>query len=142
MLKEVTVKVSELLEALEENRQNHVKEYEESIAGYKDSAKEKLKQARITALDNLKTNFTKIEQEINDFDPENAKDYFELLQQEMVHLPVPRNHSQEYDQAIAMVGWEQNEEIILTNKQFRTLILDEWDWQEQFKTVSAFYNGK
>ena len=139
MLSEVTVKVSKLLETLKENRENHIKEYEEAVAGYKEAASEKLTQARETAVKRMQVNFDKIQLEIDNFDPEEAQDYFTLVQQETVSLPVPKNYSESYDKTIAMLEWERGGEILLKSQEFDRYVLDNWEFTESFKAVSAMY---
>ena len=123
----------------EQDLENHIKEYEEAVAGYKDAASEKLAEAKNTAVKRMQVNFDKIQLEIDNFDPEESQDYFILVQQEALQLPVPKNYSNNYDKTIAMLEWEREEEILLKSQEFDRYVLDNWEFTESFKAVSAMY---
>lgn len=139
----VTVKREQLLETLRSNLQKHQKEYQEALDGYKDLAREKLVRLREKAGRDLEENFDKIAGRIERFDPEEGmSDTVVLLQSLTFTLKVPEDHSDSYKVAISMAEWDVNETVELTQTQFQSFVLDDWDWQDEFKSVSAQYRKK
>jgi len=57
-------------------------------------------------------------------------------------LKPPKDHTDEYDTAIAMMELHQDETIALTSEQVRSLIQDKWDWTQDFLVGSAHYSKR
>lgn len=139
----VTVKVSDLLAKLKENRQKHQEEYQESVAGYKVLAGERLARLREKAESALVANFDRIAEKIDEFDPEDEEgltDQVTLITSMTFNLKVPQDHTRSYDVAIEMAEWETREEIELTQAQFQCFVLDDWEWQQEFKHLNKSYS--
>jgi len=112
----ITIKKSDLLEALRTNSKKHAADYKEAYAGYtvefvKDAEK-LLKQAK-------EGNYSKTS--IN-------------------HVP-PTDHSSDYARVIRMMELCTAEEITVTESQFSQYVLDEWNWQAAFNATKMLYLG-
>ncbi len=138
--REVKVDRERLLETLKSNREKHIQQYEEALAGYQEQALAKLQKAKETALARMEKNFQKVQLDLEDFDPESkTSDYIELIQSEVIHLPVPRNYSKEYDAAIDIAQWEVEETMTLTFAEFQCFVRDVWEWSEDFYSNTVSY---
>ena len=51
----------------------------------------------------------------------------------------PQDHSREYFEAISMFEWHKGDLIELDHATFRRLVLDKWDWSEEFLATSSRY---
>lgn len=58
-----------------------------------------------------------------------------------VNLTPPSDHTREYDEAIEMLTWTQEEVVTLTAHDFRRLVLDEFEWQEGFLKANMPLSG-
>jgi hypothetical protein len=67
-------------------------------------------------------------------DPEAVKE-IDLL----VRLPRPEEHLGDYDSAIEMLAWHQDDQIVLDQDQFNELVLDKWGWQRSFFSNTTSY---
>lgn len=137
----VVVEKSRLLSTLKENRQKHQREYDDAVAGYKQLATERLTDLKSKAASKLDSNFESIQARIDAFDPDDGEltDVVTLLSSMTFNLKVPRNHVESYNVAIEMAEWETRDEIELTQRQFQCFVLDDWDWQNEFKALSKTY---
>jgi hypothetical protein len=139
-----TVPKKRLLETLKLNREKHQRDYEESLAGYKTLAAERLEKLKAQAMKDLKKNFDALAEKIQtaDFtDPEERlPNTVTLLSAMSFHLKVPENHSRAYDVAIAQAEWETKDTIELTQRQFQCFVLDDWDWREEFQHINKAYS--
>lgn len=115
MLEQVKVEKAKLLETLQANRDKHVEAYNSAVANYRAEAVQALLR-RVDELQGFKT----------------LKLHF--------NLPEPRSFEEDYDRAIAMVEWSTEDEIILSEYDFRAFVLDQWNWREQFTTSTMHYN--
>lgn len=117
MLAEVKVDRAKLLETLKNNRGAHVDEYEEAVQQYRVEAEKALRKRAI---------------EIRD----------EKTLRTSIDLPEPVSFSEEYDRAIAMVEWSEEEQITLDEQDFRSFVLDEWTWRGRFAAMTSTYNNR
>lgn len=109
----------DLLVIIRENRQEHRAIFEEALKGYKEELLQ-LAENRVEELRRGKrANFTKL-----------------------VQMPEPKDHTKDYDAAIKMLELTTEEKIVLTEYQFRQLVMDEWDWKEAFVNTTSMYNKK
>lgn len=132
-----------LLEQLAANKEKHVREYHEAVAGYKEMAKEKLQRAYEKAKVSLEDNVKKGLEKIDGFDPENdSYGVTTLIDAVYVDLPIPKNYEDEYDAAIDMVNWDTRAELELTHAEFQCFVRDVWDWTSDFFGVTSIYNTK
>ena len=112
----VEVKVQDVLKALQENRNQHEVSYHEARKKYVTEASEKLRE-RANALTTG-----------------DAKDHH-------VHVVVPVNFLEEYDNAISMLEMTTQETIQLDAEQFKAYIKDDWSWKKEFNAVNSAYLG-
>ena len=134
-----------LVEILQTNRQKHINDYKEALAGYREQAatkfQEAYEQAKVKLEKNLKSGMARIEE----FDPANPKgmsDYLVLVEQIGIEMRVPKDYSKEYDAAIDMAKWDVRETLELSHAEFQCFVRDEWDWTNEFAQVSMLYKSK
>lgn len=141
---ERTVKVDtfKLLTALKENKEKHVKEYEEAVLGYKEVAKARLEAELGKAELKLQRNFQLLNAKIDQFEVEDQNDTVVLLEHVMFSMKVPQNHEKAYEVAIQMAEWEVGNTVELTQSQFQCFVLDDWDWKNEFEAVTKRYLSK
>lgn len=56
-----------------------------------------------------------------------------------IPLPMPEEHTADYDRTIAMLQWHQYEEVELSESEFRQYVQDQWGWHQTFTANSASY---
>lgn len=112
----VTVKRNELLQTVKENRDEHRAVFEKAQEGYRAKAIELLDQRLEEARQGgqIDTSFS---------------------------LPVPQDHTADYDRVIKMLEMSVDEQIELDEDYFAQYIMDDWSWKRQFVTTNAFYMG-
>src|SRR6185312_5027345 len=103
----ITIRVDKarLLAALEENKAAHSATYEKAKAGY-------IKVTRQSLEDMLQRVVSG-----------------ELLPRVFLDAP-PDDHTDDYDDVIAMIQWSQDDNIELTQGQFKQYIQDDWGWKD------------
>ena len=57
-------------------------------------------------------------------------------------LPLPEDHTEDYDRAIAMLSMTEEKVLVLTPDQFRQLVLDQWSWKQTFEFSNTSYGTK
>lgn len=140
--REVEVNRAELLETLKVNREKHIKEYNEAVAGYKQQATKRLAELKAKIIASVGANFVDIQQKIDAFDPEERlPDSISLTNITSFNLQVPRSYEKSYDVAIKMAEWDVRPTITLKQSQFQCFILDDWDWKDSFVNLSKTYAG-
>lgn len=121
--KTVTMKTkiqkSALLEVLLENKQKHVAEFTQAKENY------------------LKVVEEAILKVLEDFKSTHVVNYNPIAT-----LRSPRSHEDEYNTAIAMLNYNVDEEIELEEHEFKELVLDQWQWQQEFKFTNSTYGVK
>ena len=141
--RKVTVDRLNLIVKLKENRNKHVSEYNEALAGYVEAANSKLDEAYDLAKKKIKANFELAKEKIKRFDKDYCKSgYIVLLEGITVELKTPQCFSEQYDTAISMFEWEVNATVEITHAEFKCFVEDKWDWTDGFMTISAMYNKK
>lgn len=140
----VEVNREKLVLILKENREAHIANYKEAVAGYKEVAKKELEKAHEKAKKELESNVQRCGEKIEAFDPSdrNVTDYLSLVSAVNVHLIAPRNYSKEYDAAIDMAQWDVRETLELTTAEFQCFVRDVWEWSEDFRNSTAVYNAR
>jgi len=134
------VNVKQLVGQLKKNREKHLKDYEEAVVGYKQEANSKIAAEYNLAKERLDKAYDRICKTLReDFDPSQARDYITFCESIRFELKAPRCYVEVYDQAIEMMIWEKRQTIELTDEEFRCLIMDQWDWAEDFRKTVAFY---
>ena len=105
-----------VLEVLKTNRAAHRDLYEKAMEGYKIQVTEFLEER----LEQIKNN-----------DPK----------QVTLNLPLPEDHTGDYDEIIGMLEANQADEILLQQHDYRTYILDKWGWSDAWTTSNTAYVG-
>lgn len=142
--REVEVDRKKLVETLTTNKIAHVKAYHEAIAGYKETAKKKLKADGDNARKMLDKALKRAEDLINEFSPETAhtfNDHFTLVSAVVLNLPVPQNYEEDYAAAIAISENDVRDTLVLTFAEFNCFWRDQWDWKSEFLAVHESYTS-
>lgn len=58
---------------------------------------------------------------------------------QMPHLPVPQDHTRDYDRIIAMVSMSQGEYLELSEPEIAQFVMDDWAWKREFVTSTSNY---
>jgi len=115
---DIKVNKADLITAIASNRNEHIKKYNDAIAGYKTKLIEKLKEAMELAIQDK-----------------------ELITAIIMPAPKPINHKSDYDLAIGMLDMSVEEIVEISDDQYRNFILDDWSWKSSFSTSSASYSS-
>lgn len=113
--REITVKKSNLIAKIKENKENHIVEYERAVEAYKREAKRQL-EAQMKALKNGSLSVK-------------------------VNLVAPVNKTEEYDKIASMFEWEQADIVILSQGEFNEYVLDETSFAREAKMLNSTYLG-
>lgn len=116
-MKTVRVDKSRLKETLTQNRETHKREFGEAMAGYWDAFAGEL--TKMQAM--VKEKNTAVEHS--------------------VRLARPVDHTNDYDEALAVLDWEKQDEILLSMNDFQCYVRDNWEWRDEFKGSHAAYSG-
>lgn len=114
----VRVKVEQLKEILEVNRDAHKAEFDQAIAGYKDRLQHELGKA------------------LNDL----SGGIIPALQK-IAGLPIPVDQTKDYDRAIQMLEMEVRDEVELDEYTFKELVMDDWSWKPQSLATNSIYTS-
>lgn len=126
-VKTINVERSRLLATLTANLVTHRKEYLEARSGFETK--------RLELLRALAT-VTQAAVEINTEENRRAvHDAFLAYE----HLEKPVDHSNEYEQAIALMQWETRDKIDISVSDFERFVRDNWNWKNKFKLVHSSY---
>ena len=123
----VTIERKKLVEKLKENRGRHQEIYEEALAGYQE--------ALHTALVGMGEKAIELGSQAGSID----------LDQNQLFAPVtklskPHHALDSYSEAIEVFEWDEAEQVELTVVEFRSYVLDKWDWQEGWLAENANYS--
>lgn len=55
------------------------------------------------------------------------------------HLPVPEDHTDEFNTAIEMLQWEKNQAVKLDQADFRRFVQNRWEWAASFAANTGSY---
>lgn len=125
--REVKVRRDELLGVLRTNRAQHIAEFKEACAGYREQA--------LKRIDEI---FGDLRDQINGLRDGQTIAVVGL----QFGLSVPESHEKAYDQIIRMMEMSVDEEITLTCSQFGCFVMDDWDWKEKWSASNRTYLGK
>ena len=115
-MKPIKVEKKELLDALRTNRGLHRKIFEEAVEGFRKQAFELL--------------------ELKVADIKNGR-----IAPVFVSVPVPVDHTTDYDRIIRMVEMDTTVGTIeLEEEDFARYVMDDWDWKEQFLNTNSAYS--
>lgn len=54
-------------------------------------------------------------------------------------MPVPQDHTSDYDTEIRMLEMEVSDEVTLRDHEFEQLVMDNWSWTPAFAATNAVY---
>ena len=57
-------------------------------------------------------------------------------------LSPPQDYSAVYKNVVQMLEWNTNEYVELGPDEFRQIVLDEWDWHDNFLAANSHYSGQ
>jgi len=109
----ITVKKSDLITKIKENKENHIVEYDKAVVAYKDEA---LRQLR-TQLERVEAGSL------------NAQ----------LDLITPINNADNYDKIIEMFEWEVEELVVLEQDEFQEYVQDTTDFAVKARMSNAAY---
>lgn len=121
---QVEVKVVELLEILEKNREEHQTICKDAMAGWHKQVAKAAEKLRVCAEEGRLGKMSKYNNPL-------AK----LLGD------CPENHTEDYDSAIGMLKMAVSETIQLKQEEYRTYVMDEWDWKEGWTSSTSSYSS-
>lgn len=113
----VRVSRDEVLAALRTNRADHEETYREAVEGYRRKSEEVLVQ-KLEALRAGK----RVDMSFN--------------------LREPQHQLKTFDRIIRMLEMSVDEELELTETQFSSYVMNEWDWMHGFAAGNAMYSAK
>lgn len=116
-MRKVKVKNEQLLAILKTNRESHREIFLEALDGYK--------QEVLNLLDGM----------IKDI--KNGKKI-----SHHIALVQPMDQTKEYDRAIKMLEMSVDSEVELDETQFSELVMDEWNWTNNFLASNVNYSSK
>lgn len=114
---EITVKRQELIEKLRANRAAHRSIFEEATKVYRERA--------IKELDAM-------------LDAARRGDQIARS----LSLPLPEDHTDDYDRVIGMLEMEVADVVKITEEQFRCYVQDQWGWIGSFGRNTRSYTGR
>ena len=118
-MRSVKINKKELLAIVRENKEKHVKEYNESVVDYKAAAIKVAAEHVELAKTGELAKIAKI--------------------RAMPSSPV--SYEKEYDRAIRMLELSVEKEIEVEEDVFNQLVLDEWAWKHQFAATASLYKS-
>lgn len=114
-MKEVTINKSEALAKLRENRAAHKAIFDEAVEGFRKQAA-KLLREEIKRVASGK------------------------IEQVYVLLPRPVDHTRDYDRVISMLEMSVNDEVVISQNDFASYIMDDWGWKREFLETNSSYS--
>lgn len=108
------VSKDQLVSKLKDNRDNHRQVYDAAIEGYRTAAIGRLN----TMVDELKAG---------------------KLPQLYVRLPIPEDHTDEYDALISMLEMSTEDSVEIDLADYRAYVLDDWGWKKEFISTASNY---
>lgn len=103
-----------LLEIVKRNREEHAATYQGAREAYKERGVELL-QSLIAKLES----------------GENIRPY--------LNLPIPEDHTEDYDRTVEMLEHDMRDQIELEEHEFTQYVLDQWSWKESWLSTTASY---
>lgn len=116
----VTVKKSELVKIVEENREIHRDEFDEAWDAFKDKA-----------IDNF-TELLKAAKNMNK--GQEIKLHANLIQ--------PKDHTDDFDRVLKMLQLEVSDEVTLKEDEFSQIVQNDWRWAREFSQAYVSNTSK
>lgn len=109
-----------LLKTLEENKQNHIHNYEVAWAVFAKEYREKL-QEMVDKTKSIPVGCAPIMR---------------------VNLAIPQSNEDDYDRAIRMIELSSQDEFDLDEQEVRRYLMDDWSWSAAFASNTLSYSNK
>lgn len=116
-MERIKVNKTELLSILESNRSKHRQIFEEACDGYQRTVIKELEAQLKRAKEGIRRSM-------------------------LINIPAPVDQTREYDRAIAMLKMSVEAEVFLSEQDFRSFVLDDWEWKQKFLTSSRSYSAR
>ena len=116
-MEKIKVNKTELLSILESNRSKHRQIFEEACDGYQKAVIKELEAQLKRAKEGIRRSM-------------------------FINISAPVDQTKEYDRAIAMLKMSVEQEVFLSEQDFRCYVLDDWDWKQKFLTSSRDYSAR
>ena len=113
-MEKVVVDKVKLLDKLEDNRDKHRAVFLEAMAGYKAKVLELLE----AQIERVKNN---------------------AVEQVFINIPMPSDHTDDYDRIIETLKWTLFDEVTLTIQEFDMYVRDSWGWKQQWTASNSVY---
>jgi hypothetical protein len=112
----VTIKKTELLATIKENRAQHKADFDQAQIGFRQAAWKAMETNLNDCIHGHEIKLT-------------------------IALTVPVQHMKDYDRVIRMLEMSTADEITISEAQFTQYVMDDWDWKAKFVGSTAMYNG-
>lgn len=112
---QVKVKKADLIVIMRENLAGHQAIFDEAVVGYQKAA-EKILEKHLARV--KKGSLARV----------------------YIDIPVPVNHTREYDRAIAMLGMSVEDEVTISQRDFASFAMDDWQWKREFIETNSAYS--
>lgn len=126
----ISVEKPKLLGIIKDNKETHVKEYNEAMKGYRVGV--------VAGLEQLSENVNEFAKEVKDA-LEEARNGGELKVKfqldswsQFNELTKPETHEPDYSTVIGMIELDTSDEVELGRHEYKNYVQDEWDWSESF----------
>lgn len=142
--RKVQVNRVKLLETLRANKEQHIKDYNDAMAGYKSQLLTRIDEAFARAKEKIDYQYTRFKTKISNLTDEDIlkqSDSFVIFDEISVDMKVPRCYDKEYESAIDLAEWDVNETLELSYAEFVCFVKDEWDWKSDFNETLSFYKS-
>jgi len=106
--------IKTIIQALEENKTKHIKDYKKAIGIYKQEAEKHLNHMLRSIQNGKRINHN-------------------------ICLMAPVNYAKEYDRMIGMFEKSLDKTIILTEEQYNSIFCDKWHWMNSFNSNTMVY---
>ena len=116
-MEKIKVNKTKLLSILESNRAKHRQIFEEACDGYQKAVIKELEAQLKRAKEGIRRSM-------------------------LISIPAPVDQTKEYDRAIAMLKMSVEEDVLLSEQDFRCYVLDDWEWKQKFLTSSRSYSAR
>lgn len=117
-MRKITVDKADLAETITRNRDAHKAEYDKAVEVYRVRFVE---EAKKFAEDSI------------------ARSRQRVAFGNFVWLPVPEEHTEDYDRALLMLDWELGDTVELSQEEFATLVQNQWNWIRSFTANTSSY---
>lgn len=115
-MNKVTVSVSTLIDAVSKNRTAHRQIFLEALEGFRKKQMETLE----AHLEELKAG---------------------KLLRVITYLPVPEDHTKDYDRVLKMLDMHQSNSIDISQEDFAKYVMDDWMWKRSFLATNSSYSA-